>query len=46
MTGSPEAVRGEGLVASGFALTFTELGAEDRERLHTLLRLRGIGKPN
>jgi hypothetical protein len=39
-------VRGEGLVASGFALTFTELGAEDRERLHTLLRLRGSARPN
>jgi len=32
-------IRGKGPVASGVALEFTELGEEDRDRLHALLEL-------
>lgn len=39
-------VRGGGLVASGLALVFTELGEEDRDRLATLLNVRGAVRPS
>ena len=34
-------VRGEGLVATGIALTFTDIGEEDQSRLEKLLALLG-----
>ena len=39
-------VRGGGLVASGLALTFTELGPEDQDRLTSLLSLRSRSLPS